>query len=66
MIVFVQFEPSSLLHKKVHNAKDRLTDMLHRCCDQRPILVKIIAFGFGIGIIPTLTFAVSFLQSYIQ
>ena len=37
---------SSPLHKEVPEAKDWLTDMLHHCNDQHPILVKIIAFGF--------------------
>ena len=59
----MQLDPSSLLHKNVRSAKDRLTDMLHqRCCDQRPILVKIIAFRFSFGIILTVTSAASYLQ----
>ena len=51
---------SSPLHKEVLEAKDWLTDMLHHCNDQHPILVKIIAFGFCIQIIPSVTSAVTF------
>ena len=63
----MQFEPSSLLYciyKELHKAKDWLTDMLHQC-DQRPILVKIIAFGFCIRIIHSVTSAVSLLHSFL-